>query len=121
MQQRRKGSRSGITPDASGASPWGALGNLFGGPSTASPSTQGGPHTGGGRGSGTHASPSSFYARPAPPPVVQANLNVHLDGRVIAQNISYHQSRELSGPARGMTGFDSRETPQMPGAGAVAI
>lgn len=116
-----KGSRSGITPDATGASPWGALGSLFGGPSTPSPSTEGGPHTGGGRGSGTHFSPSSFYARPAPPQVIQANLAVHLDGQVIARNTSYHQAREMSGPPTGMTGFDLRETPIYPSAATVAL
>ncbi len=117
-----KGDRSGITPDATGASPWGALGNLFGGGGAQNPASSG-PSHGGGKGSrsGITPSPSSYYSRPAGAQIIQANLAVHLDGQVVARNTSYHQSREASGPARGITNFDLRETPMQPGAGAVAI
>ena len=109
-----KGDRTGIAPNATAASPWGALGSIFGGPSTPSPSTEGGPHTGGGRGSGTHYSPSSFYARPAPPQVIQVNSTITLDGREVGRAATTHIEREFSGPSRGNTGFDIRETPVYP-------
>ncbi len=107
-----------MTP--SGASPWGALGNLFGGGGTQNPASSG-PSHGGGKGSRSGINPSSFYARPAPAQIIQATFINQIDGREVSRSVSYHQGRELSGPARGTTNFDLRETPMMPGAGAVAI
>ncbi len=117
-----KGDRTGIAPNASGASPWGALGNLFGGGGAQNPASSG-PSHGGGKGSrqGITPSPSSYYMRPAEPTVIQATFISQIDGREVSRTVSRHQARELSRPPQGMTGFDLRMTPMFPGAGTVAI
>lgn len=52
---------------------------------------------------------------------IQINSTVMLDGRAVGRAVTTHQGRELAGPSRGTTGFDLRESPMQPGAGAVAI
>lgn len=46
---------------------------------------------------------------------------VKLNDRVLAEAVTAHQSREASGPSRGTTGFDPRETAMYPGAATVAL
>lgn len=116
-----KGDRSGIKPDATGASPWGALGNLFGGGGAQNPASSG-PSHGGGKGSRSGIIPQSYMMQPANDTrPIQVNAVMMLDGREVGRAVTTHQSREASGPARGITNFDLRETPMQPGVGAVAV
>ena len=87
------------------------------------------PNHGGGRGSRAGIAPlNPIQPQSYVPPAANTNMRpiqVHavmmLDGREVGRAVTTHQSREASGPARGITNFDLRETPMQPGAGAVAI
>lgn len=95
---------------------------LFGppAPSAVDRFMNGPPATGRGGGRGSQHS-SLMRGSGSAPMVIQATFINQIDGREVSRSVSYHQAQEANGPARGMTGFDPRESPMYPGPGTVAL
>ncbi len=73
-----------------------------------------------GHGGGRGSQHSSLMTGPGSQPIHATVIN-YMDGREIGRHTAKVWGDEMSGPSRGTTGFDARETPVYPGAATVAI